>query len=160
MHRKAHQVAIPKDMRTYTPSKLLSREVVILRQHALTRWMSPDLTQAAVDFCRNLGLVPAYSECSPNHTTRYLFWQPPQGALIEVRSGRTKDKFEEIDSTKQNQQWRLLSLHISDAGLYSAVWITSDHYEVAKVYLAAHGITTAESHVPEPEPAAGSSGRS
>jgi len=108
--------------------------------------MSRDLTQAAVDFCRNLGLVPAYSECSAEHLTRYLFWQPPQGALFEVRSGRTKDKFEEIDGTKRDKQWRLLSLHISDAGLYSAVWITSDHYEIAKIYLAAHGITTAESH--------------
>ena len=133
-------------MRTYTPSKLLTGEVAILRQQALTRWMSSYLTQAAVDFCRNLGLVPAYSECSPDHATRYLFWQPPPGALFEVRSGRTKDKFEEIDSTKHNQPWRLLSLHISDAGLYSAVWITSDHYEIAKAFLAAHGITTAESH--------------
>jgi hypothetical protein len=133
-------------MRTYTPSKLLTGDVAVLRQQTLTRWMSRDLTQAAGDFCRNLGLIPAYSECSPEHWTRYLFWQPPPGALFEVRSGRTKDKFEEIDNTKRDQQWRLLSLHISDAGLYSAVWISSDHYEIAKVYLAAHGITTAESH--------------
>lgn len=116
----------------------------MLRQHSFTRWMSPDLTQAAVDFCRNLGLVPAYSEYSPSHGTRYLFWHPPQGALVEVRSGRAKEKFEEIDSAKRGQPWRLLSLHISDAGLYSAVWISSEHYEIAKVYLAAHGITTAE----------------
>ena len=108
--------------------------------------MSRDLTQAAVDFCRNLGLVPAYTECSDNHLTRYLFWSPPPGALLEVRSGRAKDKFEEIDNAKRDQPWRLLSLHISDAGLYSAVWISSDHYEMAKVYLAAHGITTAETH--------------
>jgi hypothetical protein len=134
-------------MRTYTPSKLLTGEVSVLREHTLTRWMSRDLTQAAVDFCRNVGLVPAYCECSPEHLTRYLFWSLPQGALIEVRSGRAKDKFEEIDNTKRDKQWRLLSLHINDAGLHSAVWITSDHYEVAKIYLAAHGITTAESHV-------------
>ena len=133
-------------MRTYIPSKLLTGDVANLRQHALTRWMSRDLTQAAVDFCRNLGLIPAYSESSPGHLTRYLFWSPPPGALFEVRSGRTKDKFEEIDSTKLDQAWRLLSLHISDDNLYSAVWISSDHYEIAKVYLAAHGVTTAERH--------------
>ena len=131
-------------MRTYTASKLLTGDVAVLRQHALTRWLSRDLTQAAVDFCRNLGLIPIYSESSPDHSTRYLFWQPPPGALLEVRSGRAKDKFEEIDNSKPDQQWRLLSLHISDAGLYSAVWISSDHYEIAKVHLAAHGITTAE----------------
>ena len=73
-------------MRTCTPSKLLIGDVAVLREHTLTRWMSRDLTQAAVDFCRNLGLVPAYSECSAEHLTRYLFWQPPQGALFEVRS--------------------------------------------------------------------------
>jgi hypothetical protein len=106
--------------------------------------MSADLTQAAVDFCRNLGLVPAYSECSPSPLTRYLFWHPPQGALVEVRSGRAKEKFEELDNAKRGQPWRLLSLHISDAGLYSAVWISAEHYEMGKGYLAAHGITTAE----------------
>ena len=133
-------------MRTYTPSKLLTGDVAVLRQQMLTRWMSRDLTQAAVDFCRNLGLVPAYSECSAEHLTRYLFWQPPQGALLEVRSGRTKEKFEEIDNTKRGKPWRLLSLHISEPGLYSAVWISLEHYELAKVYLAAHGITTAETN--------------
>jgi hypothetical protein len=133
-------------VRTYTPSKLLPGEVANLRQHTLTRWMSRDLTQAAVDFCRNLGLIPAYSESSPGHLTRYLFWSPPAGALFEVRSGRTKDKFEEIDSTKLDQAWRLLSLHISDDNLYSAVWVSSDHYETAKVFLAAYGVTTAERH--------------
>jgi hypothetical protein len=133
-------------MKTYTPSKLLAGDVAVLRQHALTRWMSRDLTQAAVDFCRNLGLVPAYAESSPEHLTRYLFWQPPQGALFEARSGRTKDKFEELDNTKRDKQWRLLSLHISEADLYSAVWISSDHYETAKGYLAAHGVSTAERH--------------
>jgi hypothetical protein len=133
-------------MRIYTPSKLLTGEVAMLRQQALTRWMSRDLTQAAVDFCRNLGLVPAYSECSAEQLTRYLFWQPPPEAMFEVRSGRTKAKFEEIDGTKRDQPWRLLSLHVSDADLYSAVWISANHFEVAQAYLAAHGITTAESH--------------
>jgi len=131
-------------MKTYTPSNLLPGEVAVLRQHSLTRWLSRDLTQAAVDFCRNLGLLPAYSESSPEHLTRYLFWQPPPGALMEVRSGRTQAKFAELDLTKPDPDWRLLSLHVNDAGLYSAVWITADHYEPARVYLAAHGITAAE----------------
>jgi len=133
-------------MKTYLPSKLLNGDAGVLREHTFTRWMSRDLTQASVDFCRNLGLVPAYSEYSSEHSIRYIFWKPPQGTLVEVRSGRTKDKFEEIDDTKRGDQWRLLSLHVNDAGLYSAVWVSSDHFETAKAFLAAHGVTTAESH--------------
>src|SRR5580698_2418821 len=93
----------------YSASRLGGGDLEFLRQHSLTRWMSPDLTQAAVDFCRNLGLVPAYCECSPDHLTRYLFWRLPQGALIEVRSGRTRDKFEEFDRANQGRNWRLLA---------------------------------------------------
>jgi len=133
-------------MKTYTPSKLLPGDAAILLQHTFTRWMSRDLTQAAVDFSRNLGLVPAYSESSPGPLTRYLFWSPPPGALFEVRSGRARDKFEELDNAKRDQPWRLLSLHISDDGLYSAVWISAEHYETAKAWLAAHGVTAAEIH--------------
>jgi hypothetical protein len=128
----------------YTPSKILSGEGESLRLNSFTRWMSRDLMQAAGDFCRNLGLVPAYCECSPDHLTRYLFWRLPQGALIEVRSGRTKEKFEEFDRANRERNWRLLSLHINESDVYSAVWITSDHYETAKGFLLAHGITTAE----------------
>lgn len=129
---------------TYVASKLLTGDSEILRQHSLTRWMSRDLTQAAGDFCRNLGLVPAYCECSPDHLTRYLFWRLPQGALIEVRSGRTKDKFEEFDRVNREKNMRLLSLHVNESDVYSAVWISSDYYETAKRFLAAHGITPAE----------------
>ena len=100
--------------------------------------------QAAGDFCRNLGLVPIYCECSPDHLTRYLFWRVPQGASIEVRSGRTRDKFEEFDRANKERNWRLLSLHVNESDVYSAVWVTSDHYETAKTFLLAHGITTAE----------------
>lgn len=127
----------------YTPSKLLSGAVELLRQHTFTRWLSRDMAQAAVDFCRNLGLLPVYSECSSEHLTRYLFWRPPTGALIEVRSGRTKAQFEEFDHVNRGKNWRLLSLHINESDVYSAVWISSDHFETAKAYLAAHGITTA-----------------
>jgi hypothetical protein len=129
---------------TYIPSKLLGGDVELLRQHSLTRWMSRDLMQAAADFCRNLGLLPAYCECSPDHLTRYLFWRLPQGAVIEVRSGRTKDKFEEFDRVNRDRNFRLLSLHINESDVYSGVWISSGHFETAKAFLATHGITAAE----------------
>jgi hypothetical protein len=132
----------------YTTSKLLTGDIELLRQHSLTRWMSRDLMQAAADFCRNLGLVPAYCECSPDHLTRYLFWRLPQGALIEVRSGRTKEKFEEFDRVNRDRNLRLLSLHINESDVYSAVWISSGHYETAKAFLHCHGITPAERHDP------------
>ena len=135
-----------KTSSTYTTSKLLTGDVELLRQHTLTRWMSRDLMQAAADFCRNLGLVPAYCECSPDHLTRYLFWRLPHGALIEVRSGRTKEKFEEHDSINRDRNYQLLSLHVNESEVYSAVWISSDHFETAKTFLAAHGITPAERH--------------
>lgn len=130
----------------YIPSKLLAGDVERLRQHSFTRWMSRDLTQAATDFCRNLALAPIYSECSPEHLTRYLFWQPPPRALVEVRSGRTKDKFEELDAVNRERHWRLVSLHVNERNIYSAVWISPDHFETAKAFLTTHGITTAERH--------------
>lgn len=118
----------------------------MIRQHSLTRWMSRDLAQAAVDFCRNLGLLPVYTEASSDHLTRYLFWSHPKGEMLEVRSGRTQDVFEKFDAAARNRNSRLLTLHISEGGLYSAVWISAEGFEIAKLYLAAHGITTAESH--------------
>jgi hypothetical protein len=129
---------------TYISSKLLTGDSELLRQHSLTRWMSRDLMQAAADFCRNLGLVPAYCETSPDHLTRYLFWKRPQDAVIEVRSGRTKDLFEELDRANREKNRRLLSLHINESDVYSAVWISSDHFETGRAFLAAQGITTAE----------------
>ena len=133
-----------KTSATYVPSKLLAGEIEVFRQHSFTRWLSRDLMQAAVDFCRNLGLVPAYCECSPDHLTRYLFWRLPQGAAIEVRSGRSKEKFEEHDRANQARNLRLLSLHINESDIYSAVWISADYFEIAKAILVAHGITCAE----------------
>ncbi|HSY19889.1 MAG TPA: hypothetical protein VK815_16215 [Candidatus Acidoferrales bacterium] len=134
---------IMKPATTYIPSKLLTGDVELLRQHSFTRWMSRDLTQAAVDFNRNIGLLPVYCECSSEHLTRYLFWRLPTGALVEVRSGRTKDKFEEFDRANRDKGWRLLSLHINEIGVYSAVWISADHFETGKAFLAAQGITAA-----------------
>jgi|SRR5690242_8437125 len=139
-----HHYALMNTPPDYKPSKLLTGDFEQLRQHSFTRWMSRDLMQAATDFCRNLGLAPIYCECSSNHLTRYLFWQPPQGALGEVRSGRTKDKFAELDAVNRDRHWRLLSLHTNESDVYSAVWISPDHFETAKAFLAAHGITAAE----------------
>ncbi len=129
---------------SYTPSRLLTGDTETLRQHSFTRWMSRDLMQAAADFNRNLGLVPAYCETSPDHLTRYLFWKLPQGAMIEIRSGRARDKFEELDHASHERKCKLLSLHINESDIYSAVWISADFYELAKTFLAAHGITCAE----------------
>lgn len=131
----------------YVPSKLLPGNAELLRQQSLTRWMSRDLMQAAADFCRNLGLVPIYCETSPDHLTRYLFWRIPQGAAIEVRSGRLRDKFEELHSANEERNWRLLSLHINESDVYSAVWIPPAYYEAAKAFLLAHGITVAEKNL-------------
>src|SRR5580658_10112424 len=107
----------------YTQSKLLPGNTEALRQQSLTRWMSRDLTQASGDFCRNIGLIPIYCETSPDHLTRYLFWKPPQGAIFEVRSGRTRDVFQEFDSANRDKNRRLLSLHVNESDMYSAVWI-------------------------------------
>ena len=41
------------------------------------------------------------------------------------------------------RNFRLLSLHINERGV-SGGWISSDHFETGKSFLAAHGITAAE----------------
>jgi hypothetical protein len=133
---------------THLPSKLSPGDGEMLRQHAFTRWLSRDLTQAAGDFCRNLGLFPLYTECSSEHLVRYIFWRPPQGASVEVRSGRARDKFEEYDRVNRERNWRLLSLHVNESELYSAVWVTAAHFETAQAVLKAHGITAAERKSP------------
>ena len=68
--------------------------------------------------------MPVYCECSPDHLTRYLFWKLPAEALMEVRSGRTREKFEEFDRANRDKNRRLLSLHVNDGDVYSAVWIS------------------------------------
>ena len=129
---------------TYIASKMLAGAAEPLRQLSFTRWLSPDLRQASVDFCRNIGLTPIYGETSPDHQTRYLFWKLPQGAGIEVRTGRTKEGFEEFDRANAERTWKLLSLHINESDVYSAVWISPNYFETAKTFLAAHGITVAD----------------
>jgi len=129
---------------TYTPSKLLPGEGEFLRQHSFTRWMSPDLLQAAGDFLKNIGLLAIYAECSPENLHRYLCWHPPENWGCEIRSGRTLDQFETFDSGNLARGWPLLSLHVNERGIYSAVWISPNHYETAKRILTCHGITPAE----------------
>jgi hypothetical protein len=128
----------------YIPSQTLPGDAELIREHSFTRWMSRDLLQAATDFCKNLGLSSIYSECSPGLVTRYLFWRPPQGALVEVRSGRELDQFQAFDHANAERGWPLLSLHISEYRIHSGVWISPDHYETGKAVLARYGITPAE----------------
>lgn len=128
----------------YNASKLLTGNFELLRQHSFTRWMSRDLMQAAVDFCPNLGLVPIYCECSTEHLTRYVFWRAPKGALIEVRSGRRREEFEQFDRINQERNLKLLALHINESDIYSAVWVSADHHLTATAFLLALGITAAE----------------
>lgn len=124
-------------------SRLLAGEHEVARQRALSRWMSPDLRQAAVDFSRNLGLLPIYAETSRDGT-RYLFWQLPAGAKCEVRSARTRAQTLEFDRVGREQGRRLVSLHISDDHLYSAVWISAEHHPAAVEHMKRFGITPAE----------------
>jgi hypothetical protein len=129
---------------TYIPSKILVGNAELLRQHSLTRWMSRDLMQATADYCKNIGLFPLYCETSPDHLARYLFWRLPQGAITEIRSGRMKEKFTEFDQAGIENNRKLVSLHVNESDLHSAVWISADHYETAKTVLTAYGITCAE----------------
>ncbi len=129
---------------TYDPSRTLSGDTERIRQHSFTCWMSRDLLQAATDFCKNIGLVSIYSECSPDGLTRYLFWKTPPGARVEIRSGRTQEQFKEFDQANIGRKWPLLSLHINECDLYSAVWISPEHYETACSILAFYGVTPAQ----------------
>ncbi|MEI9896037.1 MAG: hypothetical protein WDN28_19745 [Chthoniobacter sp.] len=129
---------------TYIPSQTLAGDREFIRQHSFTRWMSQDLLQAATDFCKNLGLIAIYSECSPDQLTRYLFWRAPQGARFEIRSGRPEEQFREFDRANVSKGWPLLSLHVNETDLYSAVWISPERYEAATAMLGFYGITPAE----------------
>jgi hypothetical protein len=128
---------------SYIPSRLLPGEGELLRQHGFTRWMSRDLLQPASDFLRNLRLLPLYSECSSEGNFRYLCWRPPEGAAFEVRSGRRLDQFEKFDQGNIERGWPLLTLHINECDVYSAVWISPESLETAKKILAVYGITPA-----------------
>jgi hypothetical protein len=136
----ATPLAVPEKIR---PSLLLGGEFEAARQSAFTRWMSQELMQAAVDFSRNMGLLPLYAETS-DHGTRYLFWHSPIGTLCEVRSARPKDVFLEFDRKNRAQGRRLVSLHINSDQRYSAVWLSPEHYVTAVQHLSRFGIAPAE----------------
>jgi hypothetical protein len=128
----------------YIPSRLLTEEVYVARQQSFSRWMPHAFTQPASGFFRKTGLYPVYCEYSNEGHRRYLFWRLPKGAAIEVRSGRVKEKFMEFDRVNQGRDWRLLSLHVNENGIYSAVWVSSEHLGLAKAFLAAFGVVPAE----------------
>jgi hypothetical protein len=65
------------------------------------------------------------------------------GCECEVHSGCTPAQFEEFDRGYLERGWLLLSLHISEGDLYSAVWITQEHVKIAGRFLASYGITPA-----------------
>jgi hypothetical protein len=125
----------------YTPSILLSQGE-LLRERSFTRLMSRDLMQPATDFLRHLNLVAIYAECSASGT-RYLLWHPPAKCAFEIRSGRTRDQFEDLDRANIERGWQLLSLDIDQAEIHSAVWISTEHFETATQVLAAYGILPA-----------------
>lgn len=127
----------------YVPSVLSTGEHELLRQHALTRWMTRDLAQAATDFCRNLGQLPIYCEAG-KEGVRYLFWHLPRGAYCEVRTGRTAEKFVDFDANNHARGWKLLSLHVSDDGLHSAVWLSEEQWVLGRFYLSQFGIGAAQ----------------
>jgi len=130
--------------RSYTASELDPSQA-LLRDHSLTRWMSRDLMQAAADFSKAMGLVPLYAETSSTHLTRYLLLRPPAGAAYEVRSGRDRAKFEEFDRLNRERDLLLLSLHVNENQIYSAVWIAAEHREAASQLLKLYGISAAQS---------------
>lgn len=128
---------------SYSPSRLLMGETEMLRRHSFTRWMSADLLQPANDFLKNIGLLAIYSECSSEGKFRYLCWHPPEGWGCEIRSGRSLQQFEEFDRKNIERGWPLLTLHINECDIYSAVWISPSHFETAKAILGCYGITPA-----------------
>ena len=85
-----------------------------------------------------------YAECSPDGLARYLFWRLPQEARIEIRSGSTEAQFRVFDQANVEKGWPLLSLHVSENDLYSAVWISPESFEAATAMLAFYGITPAQ----------------
>lgn len=127
----------------FQPSRLTEGELAVTRESAFTRWMSVELRQAAVDFSRNIGLLPLYAETS-ERGTRYLFWQIPAGAACEVRSGRTKEEFMELDRKNRAAGRRLISLHVGPGQRHSAVWLSDGHYAAAAQHLGRFGVSAAE----------------
>ena len=131
-------------MPSYVPSRLLDGDAGLLREHALDALDVADLLQATTDFAKNIGLIVIYAETDKEGRGRYLFWHAPEGWGCEIRSGRTLEQFEEFDHRNAERGWPLLTLHVNEAGIHSAVWLAPNHRQLAITVLAGYGITPAE----------------
>ncbi len=129
---------------SYIASQLLDGDAGLLREHAFTRWMSRDLLQATSDFAKNIGLIALYTETDKQGRGRYLLWNAPEGWGCEVRSGRTLEQFVEFDRRNAERGWPLLTLHVNETGIHSAVWLAPNHRPLAIKVLAGYGVTPAE----------------
>lgn len=130
---------------TYCASTL-DPEKSSLRERSFTNWMSRDLSQSTVEFCRSIGLIPVYAEAREDGKFRYLFWNPPQGTAFQIKSGNNETTFRELHQKADQAGLILLTLHISDGEnrLYSAVWISPDSQNVACDFLSIYGISATE----------------
>ncbi|MEO6846327.1 MAG: hypothetical protein ABI443_03145 [Chthoniobacterales bacterium] len=126
------------------PSKLQNGDSESLRERSFCRWVSRDLFQAIVDFSKSTGLHSLYVEASQEKGRRAIFWNPPASATYEVRSARTREQFEEIHKRSCGSGRKLLSLHVSSENIYSAVWISIEHYDTAARHLDVFGIAPAQ----------------
>ena len=133
-------------MNQYTPSEIIPGDTGLLRQHSFTAWLELEHLQAATDFALSIGLLPIYAEHQNRDTGRYLFWSPPAGIEFEVRSGRTEAEFRAYDQETVTKGMQLLSLHKSAEDIYSAVWVSADHIEIATAVLRHHGLSRAQRH--------------
>lgn len=130
-------------MKNYTSSQPLTPESAEFRERCFTSWLPLEALQAAIDFNLALGLLPIYVEHRDSETGRYLFWHPPDGMEFEVRSGRAEDVFRECDEMASDRGLALLSLHISEDRLYSAVWVAEEHLDSATTSLRGFGLSRA-----------------
>jgi len=131
-------------MNQYTPTRILPGDTGLLREHSFTAWLPLEHLQAAGDFGLTIGLLPLYAEHLDRDTGRYLFWSPPAQMEFEVRSGRTESEFRGYDEANATKGLPLLSLHVLADGIYSAVWVSSDHIETADAVLHHYGLTRAQ----------------
>ena len=130
-------------MKTYTSSQPLTLESAAFRERCFTSWLPLEGLQAAIDFNLTLGLLPIYVEHRDSKTGRYLFWHPPDGMEFEVRSGRSENLFREFDEKASDRGVALLSLHINEDRLYSAVWVAEEHLDSATTSLNGFGLSRA-----------------
>jgi hypothetical protein len=133
---------------SFTPSRLSTGDdAALLRENAFTWWMSRDLMQAAIDYLKNIGPLPLYAETNAEGHTRYLCWRAPKDWGCEVRTGRTLEQLTKFDQVNKERDWPLLTLHINDRGIYSAVWLAPNHLELAQKVMTSYGISPASREI-------------